>query len=190
MAAFCYAESEPGRVGSTGTGSNPNRLRRTIMAVINGKRFRRPRHWTLTQYLEGYSTPDATGCRLWRGQLDKDGYGVCRWQNCRKAHRLSWVQANGPIPDGMLVCHRCDTPACINPDHLFLGTDADNRTDMVTKGRRAQQHGERNPYAKLTEDLVRAIRADARAHRAIASSYNVAKSTVGRVKRRDSWGHV
>ena len=79
---------------------------------------------------------DGAGCWLWTGKTNRDGYGVLTRQ--RKgwfAHRYSWTLANGDIPDGMMACHTCDNPPCIRPDHLFLGTRADNLRDMRAKGR-------------------------------------------------------
>jgi len=80
----------------------------------------------------------ANACWLWIGALRPNGYGVTKYQGRRwAAHRLAWVLTNGSIPDGMLVCHRCDTPLCCNPKHLFLGTVRDNMQDMLKKGRDA-----------------------------------------------------
>jgi len=76
------------------------------------------------------------GCWLWTGSINKDGYGQVRIdKQTLKVHRLAWEEVNGPIPDGLRVCHHCDVPACCNPAHLFIGTQRDNVTDMINKGR-------------------------------------------------------
>lgn len=78
------------------------------------------------------------GCWLWTGACDTYGYGLIRWRQrdrWDKAHRVSWIIASGPIPNGLCVLHKCDNPPCVNPAHLFLGTQADNMHDMKIKGR-------------------------------------------------------
>ena len=83
--------------------------------------------------------PEA-GCFLWLGAVNERGYGrVYSGRRMWQAHRLSWTQANGPIPAGMFVCHRCDTPSCVNPEHLFIGSPRDNVIDMAAKGRHREQ---------------------------------------------------
>lgn len=104
------------------------------------------------------------------------------------AHRVSWELTNGPIPDGLVVCHKCDNRLCVNPDHLFLGTSKQNSQDMVAKAR--QNKGEDRYCAKLTTAQVSAIRLDPRPQRAIAQDYGVSQTLVQYVKSRRNWKHV
>ena len=123
-----------------------------------------------------------SGCHEWMGARDRNGYGYFRRKG---AYRFAWEQANGPIPTGMSVCHHCDNPPCVNPEHLFLGTHQDNIRDMAQKGRGT--NWERNRHAKLTEDEVRAILDDSRVHRLIAVDYGVTLRTIDRIKNRYTW---
>jgi hypothetical protein len=111
-------------------------------------------------------------CWLWQGHVLRDGYGQFGKIGERRAHRRAWFLTHGPIPDGLQVCHRCDTPLCVRPDHLFLGTAQDNIADRDTKGRQAKgarnffynrhgygaKPGEQHHSAKLTDVQVTDIR--------------------------------
>jgi hypothetical protein len=96
---------------------------------------------TPQEYLEQRIKAADNGCWLFTGLPDKNGYGqvydvrVAKDTNVTRAHQLSYVAYKGTIPSGMLVCHSCDTPECVNPAHLWLGTPQDNMTDKVNKGR-------------------------------------------------------
>jgi hypothetical protein len=99
------------------------------------------------------------GCWLWTAYRNRDGYGQFRvGGRMSKAHRVSWMLHFGPIPGGLDVLHRCDNPDCVNPSHLWLGTDADHTADKVAKGRQSRQKGEMHGQAKLCAAEVITIR--------------------------------
>jgi hypothetical protein len=135
--------------------------------------------------------PEA-GCWLWdgswngnkRGQLHIDGEGMIM------APRFFYQHHVGPIADGLFVCHKCDTPACVNPDHLYLGTHTDNMRDRRRKGRGWNPPGEGNPNSRLTEQVVRAIFNDQRRTKYITAHYGVAQATVYDIKRGRRWKHL
>lgn len=133
-------------------------------------------------------------CWLWVRYLDRDGYGVfdpSHENRERRAHRWSWILANGPIPDGAIVCHTCDNPSCVNPSHLFLGTTQDNVSDKVSKMRHA--HGSRVGGAKLTDDAVRELRTLRRGGwtlDALSERYGIHRASVSHIARGDTWKHV
>jgi hypothetical protein len=132
-------------------------------------------------------------CWVWVGPATGHGYGHLLWfGRDRSAHRVSWELANGPIPDGLHVCHRCDVRLCVNPDHLFLGSAADNQADMTAKGR--GRLGAKNGLARLTAENVIAIR---RAYHelgvsqeSIAAGLGVSQTTISRVLLRQTWKHL
>lgn len=134
------------------------------------------------------------GCREWTGPRFAHGYGKFGGGSglSNYAHRASWEIHNGPIPRGMFVLHKCDNRVCVNPEHLFLGTQMDNMADMRRKGRAAcvGPAGERARSAKLTERQVRDIRSDYRSGSVIAAEYGVQRSAINKVRRGDTWRHV
>lgn len=132
--------------------------------------------------------PEA-GCWLWGASVDRSGYGQFGMLGrCAKSHRVSYALYVGEIPAGMHVCHKCDTPSCVNPSHLFLGTDADNHSDRDRKGR--VQRGSKHYRSNLTDEDIRAIRSAKEPQRVTASKFGVHQSTVSYIKTRASWAHV
>lgn len=130
-----------------------------------------------------------TGCWNWTGKLNGNGYGrVAVGRGGVLMHRASWEIVNGPIPKGMGALHKCDNPKCVNPDHIFLGTQEDNMKDMAAKHR--SSCGVRRYNAKLSEEAVRHIREDDRVSSAIAMDYGVSRRLISGIKNLERWGHV
>jgi hypothetical protein len=143
-----------------------------------------------------WSRVDTSGeCWVWTGPKNPLGYGVAGHKKVpgrdRLTHRFAWQMTNGPIPPGLYVLHHCDNPPCVNPDHLWLGTIADNNRDRNIKGRDAR--GEGNANAKLTVMDVQNIRA---AHsqgvglNAISRTFGISPAQAHRVTSRRSWAQV
>lgn len=131
------------------------------------------------------------GCWLWTA--DHNGrYGIAILPGRKRifAHRASWELANGPIPKDMFVCHKCDNPLCVRPDHLFLGTPYDNVQDMIHKGRTNWPKGEVQGNSKLTEIQVRAILKDPRPYVLIAKDYKIGPDSISRIKNGKRWKHI
>lgn len=135
-------------------------------------------------------------CWLWYGDKNDKGYAQLRmrdgggrtWLNLR---RYVWETTHGPIPDGMLVCHSCDTPSCLNPEHLWLGTHQDNMNDSKAKGRLfSMSRGEANKSSKLKEvDVLEMwkLKGLGYSHKAIGEQFGVCSTHVGRIFRGDHW---
>jgi hypothetical protein len=129
-----------------------------------------------------------TGCLEWQGSRRSGGYGQYG-KGSIPAHRVAFEMVNGPIPDGMIVCHRCDNPPCIEPSHLFLGTHALNAADKVAKGRHPR--GEAAAPAKLTETQVLAVLADkATSNGDLARSLGVHPATIRDIRSGRNWRHL
>ena len=119
------------------------------------------------------------------------GYGRFVIKNKSKgAHRVSWEMANGKIPDGSLVCHSCDNPSCVNPDHLFLGTHATNNKDRDEKGRAVYVRGDKHGNSKLNEIDIFLIRELEKPHNCIADFFDISASAVSAIKTRRNWAHI
>jgi HNH endonuclease len=120
-----------------------------------------------------------------------NGYGRFRVNGILDyAHRYSWKIYKGSIPQGMNVLHHCDNPSCVNPDHLFLGTQSENLHDMVAKGRGNQPRGSQASKAVLTEKQVREILASKLGPRALGRMYGVGHSAIVQIKSGKSWKHL
>lgn len=147
------------------------------------------RRTALQRFWMKVAEPDpVTGCWMWLASVDEKGYGYF-WAGSRtNAHRFAYEQFIGPIPDGMFTLHYCDTPGCVNPRHLWLGTHAANMRDRDTKGRALS--GERAPSSKLRTLDVLAIRARLRrgaTQVSLANEYGVTSATISRIANRDTW---
>ena len=130
-----------------------------------------------------------SGCWIWTKGLNTNGYGKLSFMGVTtQAHRLSYELHSGQIPEGHNVLHRCDVRCCVNPDHLFLGSQADNIKDMVEKGRK--MCGENYKTAKLTNADAAAILNDERPNSVIAKQYGVSRVLVSDIKAGKRWKHV
>lgn len=164
---------------------------------IAGHHSRLPFHSSLEEHFWTYCSPGgANECWEWKGPLHENSswaYGVFGHRNQKFfAHRFSWELHNKTtIPKGMVICHTCDNPRCVNPSHLMLGTHADNVLDKVIKGRHPR--GERSSSAKLTEADVAEIRRLAGQgirQRVIAEQFSIHQTTVSDIMHRKSWKNI
>ena len=130
-------------------------------------------------------------CWLWKGSFDKDGYGQMRNGFLKindRAHRFSARLHFGELPKDKCVCHKCDNPSCVNPNHLFIAAQIDNQADKVQKNRHAK--GEIQGHSKLTEKQVSDIRSRIdEGYRTLCDEYNLVPSTIYRIWRGQSWKH-
>ena len=157
------------------------------------------RLWGNTQRQDG---PDS--CWEFQGQagrFSRTGHRAVTFNGRQQAaHRVAWILAmevtghESTIPEGMVICHKCDNPPCVRPDHLFLGTPADNAADRDRKGRHHSLKGEANPLAKLTDNDVRAIRQEYAKKKTsqfvLADRYGVNQAAISAVLCGRTWTHV
>jgi hypothetical protein len=145
----------------------------------------------LENFKSRYVLEPNSGCWLWIGALTLDGYGQVDWAvigGNHTAHRLSWKLFRGPLADGEHVLHSCDTPHCVNPNHLFKGNQQVNMADRNAKDR--QSKGEDHGHARLSQEQAIAIISDLRTLHEIARDYDIASTTVSAVKTGRSWRHL
>lgn len=136
------------------------------------------------------------GCWLWHGSRRPKGYGIFWFRGERTgAHRASHALFVGPVVDGLDVCHRCDNPRCVRPDHLFLGTRSENLRDAVEKGRmrHPDTRGQRNGNSRLTLTVVTTIRerrANGERLAPLAEEFGVSQSTISNIARGLTWAEA
>ncbi len=143
--------------------------------------------------LEGKVERQDNGCWHFIGYINEHGYGRVTYAGIRMyAHKMSYIAYRGPVPEGTKVLHSCDNPACINPEHLFLGSQQDNVDDMFAKNRDGVT-GAKNRHAKLSENDVREIKDKLKAgvtQRSLADRFNVCRQTIGSIADGSNWRHV
>jgi hypothetical protein len=218
---WCSAHYERWRLHGDPLGSGPNPLRRyrnervTLACSICGTVFHpfhgreatskvcsircngalqsgKPKN-ELAYFLERVSKTDT--CWIWTGGLNEYGYGMVNIGRKRhyRAHRLSYELFRGPIPKGAIICHSCDNPPCVNPDHLWAGSHKDNLADMSAKGRAHKGpsvHSEMHPLSKITREIALMIRSDPRSAPKIASEHGVSPSLVRGIKAGTHWKYA
>lgn len=152
------------------------------------------------QYIVDRVFETTTKCWVWKLYCTPFGYGTLSYDGKKVlAHRHSYEVFNGEIPDGIKVLHKCDNPSCVNPEHLFLGTQKDNIDDMVSKSRNVPQteqpkmRGEDHPHSKLTKKEVKEIRNKYMPYKysyaKLGIEYNVSESTIREIVYGNNWSY-
>jgi hypothetical protein len=157
---------------------------RPVLSAVQGNPTLEKRFWAKVR------RAGPSECWLWTATISKWGYGGIKiGKAVFMAHRVSFAMANQQEPGDMLVCHSCDTPACVNPAHLWLGSDRDNHRDMMAKGRWRGNgvKGERHMWTKLTAEQVLYIKTSPELGYRIAEKFGVAKSTVSAIRKGHNW---
>lgn len=149
---------------------------------------------TINRFLEKVTKCGSNGCWEWKATKNDGGYGLFWFGGwMQKAHRVSYILHRGTIPSNLHVLHRCDNRSCVNPDHLFLGTNSDNVADKVLKGRQARLVGEKHPMSILKETDVIHIRrqlSEGMSKLKIAKMYGVTDGAIYRIAMGKTWKHV
>jgi hypothetical protein len=141
----------------------------------------------LAAFLRNVTPEPTSGCWLWVGPVNKKGYGYSSLPGHKHAsmHRMSWALYRGPITPGAMVLHRCDNPPCVNPEHLFLGTNSDNSIDAVNKGRYSRSKISRSQAAEIKSALSMGARTVEMARR-----YGISPQSISNIRAGRTWGHV
>jgi hypothetical protein len=144
------------------------------------------------RFEEKFSVSPDSDCWIWNASKNSKGYGTFSFEKrgTEGAHRASWLIYRGEIPKSMYVLHHCDHAYCVNPDHLFLGTNSDNMQDCAQKNRIYRPKGIIHPRHKLTEQQIMEIRNDKRLHKIVAIDYRVTEATISSIVTRRTWGHL
>lgn len=181
-----------------------NCLRKSICKGMCDKHYRRAKKGNMypktrrmgtieERFLMQFKKNDIDLCWLWEGDKRPNGkgilYGRFTIENGKgtSAHRYSYKFFNGDIPDNLFICHKCDTPLCVNPNHLFLGSHKENMKDMVNKNRSYKGRGEKKSISKLTNKQASEIRQSDDKRENLAKKYNVSLSCIARIKRNETY---
>lgn len=154
------------------------------------------RDMSLVERLSNFSEKKSNGCVEYSGTIESTGYGSLRFKGKRyKAHRAAYIAHKGQIPKGLQVNHTCDNKKCINPDHLWVGTQKENMDDMKNKGRdnRIGRKGSKSHMTKLTEDDVQLIRGkfiNGASRAELSKEYKLSKTALRNILANESWQHV
>jgi len=127
--------------------------------------------------------PDKNGCWIWQLARQRSGHGVCSVGGGKsgRAHRQAWIEKNGPVPEGMCVLHKCDNPPCINPEHLWLGTQLQNIQDMLAK--RRHRYGERHRWTKFADADIKFIRASTLSSAELSEKVGASQDYICEIRR-------
>ena len=169
----------------------PRNYERKTNDITMSWAFRKLPFW---ERVEAQTVIDEKGCHIFTGTKDECGYGRI-WQSKKlvRLHRATYEKLHGEIPKGLVILHKCDVPACINPDHLVLGTQGDNVKDMNIKNRNNNVRGSKHGMAKLIEADIPVIRkrlANNDTYVSIAKDYGVTADMIRHIKMGRAWRHV